>query len=133
MIERWIPAIRALTAEEAKALEQGLDLAALLVEAPRPLKMSQVQRLYDDLLAKRTRSDNSVIALGLAFGALFVNDSAYWARALYSDGEETVVVTELGDGSQSISAPISMIQKRLDRRERANLEGIRSALIKARQ
>ena len=120
--------LRALTAEETAALEAALNLAARLAKAPRPLHMTQVQRLYDDFLAKGVTDEDPIIALGLAFGAHLVDDGTLvWAGTIDAYGEETVVAPP---HHISVAPPISMIQKRLARKEGADLAQLRTTIMR---
>jgi hypothetical protein len=56
--------LRPLSSDEIAARDAGLDLAAQLISAPRPLRIDQVQALYDTLLAGR---DDGGILIAVSF------------------------------------------------------------------
>src|SRR5207249_4356726 len=97
------------------ALEQGLDFAAKIARANRPLTFAQVQDLYDGYVAEQIDDADAILALGLSFGQLLINEERFeWVRCLDEFGEETSLAYE---GVAIYVHPISMIQKRLERRE----------------
>lgn len=123
-----IPTIhRALTPSERDAMEQALRLAERMAKKALPLELADVQRLYDDALAQAERDDEEVIALGIAFGAAINERAGFdWVRVSDKWGNETCV----GPPNKAIHcAPISMIQKRLNRQEHVDLRQLAEALI----
>lgn len=107
--------LRSLSDDEMAACDAGLDLAAGLVEATRPLSGDLVQGLYDMLLADHVHDGDAVIALGIAFGEMFVRKAGFeWVRVSDEYGDETCVSPA---GKEIFCAPISMMQKRLQRRD----------------
>jgi hypothetical protein len=124
-----LPVIRELSSDERAALEEGLDLAARIADVPRPLDISQVQRLYDDYLNEQITDSDAIIALGLAFGEeVRRKGKMVWARVIDEYGDETCVAAPK---HMVNAAPISMIQKRLKRKERVNMAQLRDATIDA--
>ena len=123
-----IPTIhRALTPSERDAMEQALRLAERMAKKALPLGFADVQQLYDDALAQAERDDEEVIALGIAFGAAINERSGFdWVRVSDQWGDETCV----GPPKKTIHcAPISMIQKRLNRQEQVDLRQLGEASI----
>lgn len=122
-----IPTVhRALTPDEERAKEQALVLAAR-VAGTSSLGFPELQGLYDRMLIQSDRNDEEVIALGIAFGAV-VNEWAGfdWVRVSDQWGDETCV----GPPHKTIHcAPISMIQKRLNRQEEVDLRQLADASI----
>ncbi|MCA8900474.1 MAG: DUF3806 domain-containing protein [Hyphomonas sp.] len=103
--------LRPLSDTEAKALEDGLELAARLVGSKRPLSVEAVQHLYDVLRTDHPGYVEGQIAAGLSFGQLIVDKTGWqWMRVTDSYGEETAVSP---DGYELACYPISMLQKRL--------------------
>lgn len=123
-----IPTIhRALTPSEREAMEQALRLAARMAKKALPLGFADVQRLYDHALRQAERDDEEVIALGIAFGAAINERAGFdWVRVSDQWGDETCV----GPPDKTIHcAPISMIQKRLNRQEQVDLRQLAEASI----
>jgi predicted metalloprotease with PDZ domain len=103
--------LRPLNPEELGAREAGLDMAARLVGARRPLVIAHVQALYDVLLESEPL-DEPLIALGLAFGDMIVARGGFeWVRISDEYGDETwkerLNIAELRDGT------IEAIMKRI--------------------
>jgi hypothetical protein len=120
--------LRPLNPEELGAREAGLDMAARLVGARRPLVIAHVQALYDVLLESEPL-DEPLIALGLAFGDMIVARGGFeWVRISDEYGDETCVAAH---GKEIFCAPISMIQKRIARKERLNIAELRDGTIEA--
>jgi hypothetical protein len=120
--------LRSLSSDEISARDAGLDLAARLINASRPLRIDQVQALYDALLAGRVDGGGDAsIALGLAFGEQIVSKAAFeWMRISDEYGDETCVSPP---GKEIFCAPISMLQKRLKRREAIDLAQLSDEMI----
>ena len=122
-----VPILRALSTDDLGALEAGLDFAARIADAPRPLDIANVQRLYDDYLNEQITDEDAIISLGLAFGdEVRRHGNFVWARVVDKYGDETCVAAPKHEVH---SAPISMIQKRLRRQERIDLKHLRDATI----
>ncbi len=120
--------MRTLNASEKVSLDQGLALAKHLTNTSQPLNTSQVQILYDVLLETKQYDENHMIALGLAFGDLMVKKSDMeWVRISDEYGEETGLSPQ---EYQMFIAPISMIQKRIDRHEHLSIATLRDDTIK---
>ena len=121
------PVARDLTSEERLALEEGLDLAARIAHAPRPLDIADVQRLYDGYLDEGITDSDAIIALGLAFGDdVKRHGNLVWVRVIDEYGDETCLAAP---HHIVFSAPISMIQKRLRRKEKVDLMQLREATL----
>lgn len=111
--------LRRLSDTEFGALHSGLKLAEQLAGVEGPLTTSDVQALYDAALDRGESEAELEIAIGLAFGALFVDGAEFeWARISDQWGDETCVAVV---GKMVHAAPISMIQKRLHRGEQVSI------------
>ncbi|MGD2131322.1 MAG: DUF3806 domain-containing protein [Maricaulaceae bacterium] len=121
--------LRPLSADELLALDEGLAFAMRISQASqRPLSVQQVQSLYDSFLEEEIDAPDALIALGLAFGETIVEESNFeWVRAEDEYGEETCLSPP---GKNIHCAPISMIQKRLRRKEAVSIEQLRDETIK---
>ena len=120
--------IRALSPDERKALEDGLSLAAKLVDAEPPLSADQVQDVCNVLQTKHSDFAEGVIAVGLALGQLIVEISDYeWVRVIDEFGEETALSPP---SVQFACHPISMIQKRISRNESVNIAHLRDESVR---
>lgn len=124
--------LRPLASDEVAARDAGLDLAARLINASRPLRLDQVQALYDAILGGRVDGGGDAsIAVGLAFGEQIVSTAAFeWMRVSDEYGDETCVSPP---GKEIFCAPISMIQKRLKRREAIDVARLRDEMIEVIQ
>ena len=121
--------IRDLDASERAAHVDGLKLAAKLLDTSLPLSSSSVQELYEALNNRGNDYPEGAIACGLAFGQLIVEETGFdWVRVSDEYGDETCVSPS---GAKLICSPISMIQKRLSRGERLDLEGLKNKVIAA--
>ena len=107
-------------------------MAERLVGAQMPCSFCQVEALYVALFEDDLPDDSVfIIAAGLAFGSLFVDGGGFeWLRISDEYGEETVVALI---GKQIWVAPISMIHKRLARRERLDMAKLKQDAVKAIQ
>ena len=107
-------------------MEQALAIAADLA-GTASLGFEEIQRLYDRMLTQADRDDEEVIALGIAFGAVINGWAGFdWVRVSDQWGDETCV----GPPHKTIHcAPISMIQKRLNRQEQVDLRQLADASI----
>lgn len=122
-----IPTVyRALTRDEQRAMEQALVLAARIA-GTSSLGFPELQSLYDRMLMQSDRDDEEVIALGMAFGAAINEWAGFdWVRVSDEWGDETCV----GPPHKTTHcAPISMIQKRLNRQEEVDLQELANALV----
>ncbi|MEZ6022951.1 MAG: DUF3806 domain-containing protein [Hyphomonadaceae bacterium] len=121
--------LRKLNDEELVALQSALALASRMAVTETALSLEQVQALYDEALQAGPNDIDREIAIGLAFGALFVDGVEFeWARITDRWGSETCVAVV---GKMLHAAPISMIQKRLRRAEPINLAELRDAIVSA--
>ena len=119
--------IRSLTEEEIEALEDGLRLAAKLVEGQLPLSAGEVQSLYDALCRSEGENVEAEIAAGLAFGALIASKSDMeWVRVVDDYGEETALSPP---GLQMVCNPISMLRKRIASNEEIDIAELCGGLI----
>jgi hypothetical protein len=119
--------ISALTPDLKSALESGLDLAASLTGASRPLSDAHIEALYNVFLDEGVEDVEAIIALGLSFGESFVSRGGYeWVRVQDEYGEENCVAVT---GKSLFCAPISMIQKRLADGERPDIRLLREGTI----
>jgi hypothetical protein len=110
---------RELTSDEIVALEQGLNFAAKLARGERPLSARQIQRLYDAFIEEEITDADAIISLGLAFGENIAQNGGFeWVRIEDEYGEETSLRLI---GKTVYCHPISMIQKRIERREGADI------------
>ncbi len=122
-----VPTIRALSADEAAALEEGLDFAGRIAGAARPLTIATVQRLYDGYLDEGIADNDAIIALGLAFGDdVARHGGLVWVRVIDDIGEETCIAPP---HRMAFAAPVSMIRKRLGRAEKVDLAALRAATL----
>lgn len=109
------------------ALEAGLNFAARFAGAPRPLSTEAVEALYNAFLEEEIDDSDAIIALGLSFGETFLAHGDFeWVRVVDEYGDETCLALT---GKTVFCAPISMIQKRLERGERPDIRLLREATI----
>jgi hypothetical protein len=126
--------IEPLSTEESIALDEGLAFATRIAlqsgasrAAKRPFTVELVQALYDRYLDDEIDDVDATIALGLAFGETIVAKSGFeWVRVTDELGSETCISPE---GKDLHCAPVSMIQKRLRRRERVSIASMRDGII----
>lgn len=113
--------IRELRDDERAALDAGLALAQELIGGTDTYSWSAAQEPYD--LVLRDRADpmgEAVIAIALYFGELVrINSGFEWVRVSDEYGEETCLSPP---GKSIVCAPISMIQKRLEKPEALNVQ-----------
>jgi hypothetical protein len=110
---------RDLTSDEIVALEQGLNFAAKLAQGDRPLSARELQVLYDAFLREHVTEPDAIISLGLAFGENIAHTEAFeWVRVEDEYGEETSLRLV---GKTVYCHPISIIQKRLEAQEDADI------------
>ena len=119
--------IRPLSKEEQAALDDGYKLAKRVLNETSSLAMSQIQHLYDVVLREHADNETILIALGIAFGEqLKTEEDLEWVRVSDEYGEETALSLK---GLKVASFPISMIQKRIARKETMNLNYLKDAVI----
>ncbi|HLY05544.1 MAG TPA: DUF3806 domain-containing protein [Rhizomicrobium sp.] len=120
--------LRQLSPREIGTREAGLDLAAHLAGVPRRMAMDDVQALYDALLDVDQPPPEALMAAGFGFAEQIVAASDFeWAQVSDDEfGEETCVAAPK---HEIYCSPISMIQKRLEQRERLSLAELRDATI----
>jgi hypothetical protein len=120
--------INPLTPEQQAALEDGLDLAARVSGARRPLSSHDLQTLYEVVRDQYRDHQAVVIAVGLAFGeAIQERADLEWVRVRDQYGEETALAAK---GSQITCFPVSMIQKRIDAGEAVDIAALRDQTLK---
>jgi hypothetical protein len=111
--------IHPLTDEEEDARQSALALAARLIGKSLPLGVPEVNALYQVIRNEHADFEEGVIATGIAFGELIVRKAGYeWVRVTDEWGSETSLSPKGWNGS---CHPISMIQKRIERREDVDL------------
>jgi len=123
--------IRPLSETEQSALYDGLDVASKIIDKPRPLTSDNIQELYDFFIRTENDFSEGIIALGLSFGQLFIEEAGYeWVRVHDEYGEETCVAPK----SININcSPISMIQKRLSAKEHIDINSLYDETVKTIQ
>ena len=121
--------VSGLTAEQAQAVDEAIALAADYLATDPPFSPAQVQMLYDVVARDLPERVDAQIAVGMAFGEMIVSKAGYeWVRVSDEYGEETALC------HRSIAAtcfPISMLQKRISRREAVDLVELRDGTIAA--
>lgn len=119
--------IRELNQEEASARDGGVALAAEYLASNPPFSPRQVQALYDAILEHDPEHEEAQIALGIVFGEMIAAKAGYrWMRIIDEYGAET----GLCHGAALVTCfPISMLQKRISRREAIDLVELRDATI----
>ena len=119
--------IRALNPEEEAARLSALQLAARLVGGTLPLSVEQVQALFLVIRDDHPDLDEGQIAIGIAFGELIVACGGFeWVRVTDEYGSETSLAPL---GIQGACHPISMVQKRIERREDVDIRDLRDRTI----
>lgn len=118
----------ALTDAEISARDQALAFLSEVSGLKQPIAIEDLQRVYEQALDESLETNtNLVVALGIAFGQTFLSDADFeWVRLHDECGQETVVALK---SYKLNAAPVSMIDKRLRRRERTNLAELRSGAI----
>lgn len=119
---------RPLSDAEIRARDQALAFLAEVSGLKQPIGVESLQRVYDKALDENVEADtNMVVALGIAFGQTFLSDPDFeWVRLHDEYGQETVIALK---GYKLNAAPVSMIDKRLKRRERIDLAELRRGVI----
>ena len=114
------PALSPLTADQATAVDMAVARAAGWAGVDGPPRPEKVQEIYDAFLEQGIRDFDRLATLGIAFGQLLVDRGALeWVRVQDQHGEEVCVAVR---GKQCFCAPISMMQKRIERDERLSVE-----------
>jgi hypothetical protein len=110
---------KSLTKGQSRSLEHGLNFAAELAGGERPLSARQIQKLYDSFIEEGITDSDAIISLGLAFGENIAQTGGFeWVRIEDEYGEETSLRLI---GKTVYCHPISMIQKRLEHRDQADI------------
>ncbi len=119
--------ISGLTVEQAQAVAEAIALAADYLETDPPFSPVEVQRLYDAVARDRSDQVEARIAVGMAFGEMIVDKAGYqWVRVSDEYGEETALCHRAAAVTRF---PVSMLQKRLSRREEVDLVELRDSTI----
>ena len=123
--------IRQLNEEERLALVDGLALASRLIGEPQPFSIEQIQSLYNIVCDEHAENLEAQIAVGLAFGEAIADITGYeWVRVKDEWGEETSLSPA---GLRVACHPISMIQKRIAKKEAVDLVKFRDGIIETIQ
>ena len=118
--------VRALTECETQALQEGFALAAQYIGQEAPFSDAQAQELYDAILDAEPDGGNS-IATGLVLGEMIITNGPFdWVRIVDEYGEETGLCHK---DVTVVCHPISMIQKRLSRREQVDMKQLCDATL----
>ena len=119
--------ISGLTVEQAQALDEAIALAAEYLETDPPFSPVEVQRLYDAVAQRQPGHIEAQIAVGMAFGEMIVDKAGYeWVRVSDEYGEETALCHR---AAAVTCFPVSMLQKRISKREEVDLVELRDATI----
>ena len=119
--------ISGLTAEQAQAVDEAIALAADYLATDPPFSPVEVQRLYDAVAKDHPDRLEAQIAVGMAFGEMIISKAGYeWVRASDEYGEETALCHRT---AAVTCFPISMLQKRIAKREAVDLVELRDATI----
>ena len=119
--------ISGLTVEQAHAVDEAIALAADYLATDPPFSPVEVQRLYDAVARDHPEHVEAQIAVGMAFGEMIISKAAYeWVRVSDEYGEETALCHR---AAAVTCFPISMLQKRISKREEVDLVELRDATI----
>jgi hypothetical protein len=119
--------ISGLTVEQAQAVDEAIALAADYLATDPPFSPAEVQRLYDAVARDHPENAEAQIAVGMAFGEMIVRKADYeWVRVSGDYGEETALCHR---AAAVTCFPISMLQKRISKREGVDLVELRDATI----
>ena len=115
---------RPLTPHQEAELADGLELAATIARSSPPLSADQVQTLYDTLLGQSFCDEDTVVALGFAFGDLIKKQiTLEW---ILLDGDYGEEISLAVPGLRLVCSPISMMRKRLERGEAWDVDRLAS-------
>lgn len=119
--------ISGLTVEQAQAVDDAIALAADYLATDPPFSPVEVQRLYDAVARDHPEHVEAQIAVGMAFGEMIISKADYeWVRVSDEYGEETALCHR---AAAVTCFPISMLQKRISKREEVDLVELRDATI----
>ncbi len=119
--------ISGLTVEQARAVDEAIALAADYLATDPPFSAVEVQRLYDAVARDHPEHVEAQIAVGMAFGEMIISKADYeWVRVSDEYGEETALCHR---AAAVTCFPISMLQKRISKREAVDLVELRDATI----
>ena len=119
--------ISGLTVEQAPAVDEAIALAADYLATDPPFSPDEVQTLYDVVARERPHHVDAQIAVGIAFGEMIIDKTDYeWVRVSDEYGDETALCHRT---AMVTCFPISMLQKRISKREEVDLVELRDATI----
>ena len=119
--------ISGLTVEQAQAVDEAIALAADYLATDPPFSPLEVQRLYDAVARDHPEHVDAQIAVGIAFGEMIIDKADYeWVRVSDEYGEEMALCHR---AAAVTCFPISMLQKRIAKREAVDLAELRDATI----
>jgi hypothetical protein len=119
--------ISGLTDEQAQAVADAVALAAEFLATDPPFSPFEVQRLYDVIARDHPDHVEAQIAVGMAFGEMIAAKAGYqWVRVSDEYGEETALCHRV---AAVTCFPVSMLQKRISRREQVDLAELRDSAI----
>ena len=119
--------ISGLTPELAQAVDEAIALAADYLATDPPFSPLEVQRLYDAVTRDHPENVEAQIAVGIAFGEMIIAKADYeWVRVSDEYGEETALCHR---AAAVTCFPVSMLQKRIAKREEVDLVELRDATI----
>ena len=111
-----------LSTDEKNNLVRTLSYSARIAGKDGALSISDVNSLYASFIEEQIQDAGARIALGIAFGQLFADRGDFeWVRVSDEYGEETALAVV---GKKITIFPISMIQKRLENRDKLNIESL---------
>jgi len=114
------PAISPLSDSQIAAIDAALARAAGWTGVDGIPGANRVQEIYDAFLEQEIKDAGRTITLGIAFGQLLVERGGLeWVQVKDQHGEEVCVAVR---GKQCFCAPISMIEKRVERAEQLSIE-----------
>lgn len=109
-----------LADHDKRRRDDGLALASRLLNAHAPFQMYKIQALYDVTLTDFPDNGDVIDAVGCAFGEYLVRNHKFeWVSVddEFENGPSVAVI-----GYCAVNHPLAMMHKRIDRRERANLQ-----------
>lgn len=114
-----VPVISPLTDSQIAEIDAALGRAAEWAGVDGSPGPEKVQEIYDAFLEQEINDSDWKLTLGIAFGQVLVDRGGLeWVRVMDSHGEEVCVAVQ---GKKCFCAPISMIEKRIDRAERLSI------------
>lgn len=114
------PLFLPLTDTQATAIYAALARAAEWAGVDSSPNAEAVQEIYDAFLEQGISDNDRLTTLGIAFGQLLIDRGGLeWVGVKDQYGEEVCVAVP---GLECFCAPLSMINKRIDRAERVSIE-----------